>query len=62
MIEYLVDEYFKLVDYSKDKENFDLEHFKMIHDNLASKYKKLDDTQQGEYTHLVVENWISRGY
>lgn len=49
----MADNYFKLLEYCQNKENFDDNFFKMIHDQHASKYKKMSVEAQGEYTHFV---------
>ena len=54
MVKELVRDWFALLDYCKDRVNFDEGKFKIMHDALANKYKRLDYVQQGEYTHEIV--------
>lgn len=58
MLEKLVSDWFSLLNYSKDKTNFDDEVFKTKHDSIAYKYKKLNYEQQGEFTHLIHEQLL----
>ncbi len=55
MVKQLIDEYFSLLEYCSSSE-FDLNMFKIKHDNLTYQYKKLDYQQQGEYTYLINES------
>lgn len=59
MIETLVDKFFELLEYSKDKEKFDQKYFKMIHDNFTAQYKRMSLIEQGEYTYFVAERFLS---
>jgi hypothetical protein len=54
MVIYLVEAFFKLMDYTIDP-NFDVGIFKLKHDEIASRYRKLSVEEQGDYTHLIAE-------
>lgn len=55
MIQVLVDEWLAMLAYCNDKAAFDQKTFKMKLENVTYKYKRLDYSDQGEFTHLVAE-------
>lgn len=55
MLNSLVDEWFSLLAYCNDRQNFDQKTFKMKQENITYKYKRLDYSGQGEFTHLISE-------